>query len=150
MAGKVGFDALWDSDGSHFLGMETLRGGTDTAPISLFERKNPRNNVVFSFKTFPEKCVFSRLDKNKLFCAIPTSLGSRPLPDAWWQGKTQFSDILLEINTKTGTSSQLLENMNFDIVSPFLSNTEDYFFFTDKKDSTLWSLRLTAASSTPQ
>jgi hypothetical protein len=46
------------------------------------------------------------------------------------------------INFSTGESKVLAGDTGSDVISPFLSKGEDYLFFINKKDNTLWSLKL--------
>lgn len=136
---KYGFDVLWNSDGTKYLAMETKRDSY-AIELSLHDRAISKAYVL-TFKTLPEKCVFSK-KTSALYCATPRDLGPDPLPDAWWQGKTEFEDVLWRIDPTDNKTSPLLEGGGFDMTHLFLSPDENYIFFTNKKDSTLWSLKL--------
>ena len=110
--------------------------------IGNLEQAEPLSAV-----TFPEKCVWSSVDKNKIFCAVPTSLPDAEYPDAWYRGEITTSDKLVGINLISGEINGLLWDQNtqgleFDIISPQVSQNDEYILFTNKKDLTLWSFRL--------
>ncbi len=105
---------------------------------------------VLPLKTLPEKCVWSKINPETVYCAVPRSPStSVTLPDAWYQGSISFNDDLWSINTKTGSSFviQQLNDVatkagNIDAINLSLNKTEDYLLFTNKKDLSLWGLRL--------
>ena len=92
--------------------------------------------------TLPEKCVFSKTDENKIYCAVPISMPSAKYPDEWYQGLISFSDNLWQINVNTGIAKIIFYKSDFDITNLFTDKNENYLFFTNKKDSTLWSLQI--------
>ena len=141
LAQKEGLDVLWSPDGSRFLSLETRKEGTQII-LGVVSLKN--NNVIaLPFATLPEKCAWAPSEKNTLFCAIPESIPrGANLPDEWWQGAVSFSDALWRINIETGEQTQLLPAYQLDAINLFLSKDESFLFFTNKKDGSLWSLRM--------
>ena len=141
LAQKEGLDVLWSPDGSRFLSLETRKEGTQII-LGVVSLKD--NNVIaLPFATLSEKCAWAPAEKNTLFCAIPDSIPhGANLPDEWWQGAVSFSDALWRINIETGEQTQLLPAYQLDAINLFLSKDESFLFFTNKKDGTLWSLRL--------
>jgi hypothetical protein len=138
---EKGFDIVWAPDGVRYLAGQSLREGRDIK-LEIRSLDGKSDIIELSSKTLPEKCVFSKKDKTLLYCAIPANRGREPLPDAWWQKKTEFLDTLWSVNLTTGESKQLLSGGGFDMTHIFTSPNENYIFFVNKKDSTLWSLRL--------
>ncbi len=103
--------------------------------------------------TFPEKCVWSKLYADLLYCAVPKEqLGQNSLIN-WYQGKESYSDSLFIYNSKTGISF-LIENLretsgeDIDLISPTMSDNGQYLFFMNKIDNTLWGLNLTTIATT--
>ena len=92
--------------------------------------------------TLSEKCVWSNKQTGVVFCAVPQKLSGLPLPDSWWSGEVSFIDDLWRIDTETGEATMVWDQNDFDMVKMFLSPEEDYLFFVNKKDSTLWAVRL--------
>jgi hypothetical protein len=56
--------------------------------------------------------------------------------DTFWTMDTDLTDLVFLADPKRETGR------TFDVVSPFLDANESHFFFVDKGDSTLWSMRL--------
>lgn len=97
--------------------------------------------------TFPEKCVWSRLATDTIFCAVPTVIPPGSYPDDWYQGRVSFSDELWTINAATGVSQFLFPLRQYagediDATNLMLSPDERYLVFTNKSDLTLWALQM--------
>ena len=144
-----GLDVLWNASSNTFITLEVTSDGKRPALV-LRDRRAPEQIKELSFKTFPEKCVWSRNAPSTIYCAIPQNLGSEPIPDGWWKGKVSFNDSIWKIDTTTGNASSVLEGGNFDVIHPILSPKEEHLFFINKKDSILWSLRLIDTASSTQ
>lgn len=120
--------ALYDKKG--FAGDEA--GVTHTAPLQL--------------ATLPEKCAWSA-NSVRLYCGAFASTPRAQIPDDWYQGALAFSDTFWTINTDLSDLVFLADpkkevDKTFDVFIPFIDKNEDHFFFVDKNDSTLWSMRL--------
>jgi len=91
----------------------------------------------------PEKCVWS-VDNLNIYCAIPNVINGGQYPDSWYQGIVSFNDRFIKINSKTGEISPIngSSGESIDATHLFLDYKENQLFFTNKKDSTLWSLNL--------
>ena len=120
--------AMYDKKG--FAGDEA--GVTHTAPLQL--------------ATLPEKCAWSA-NSIRLYCGAFSSTPRAQIPDDWYQGALAFSDTFWTINTDLSDLVFLADpkkelDKTFDVFIPFIDKDEDHFFFVDKNDSTLWSMRL--------
>jgi len=90
----------------------------------------------------PEKCIWSN-DKISIYCALPKVITGTQYPDSWYQGIISFDDYFVKIDTNTNTISTIAdstEGTSVDATQLFLDKEEKKLFFTNKKDSTLWSL----------
>ena len=136
---RNGLDSLWSPDGSYLLFSETNK---KTTVLYLLTAKTG-DIKSFTFSTLPnEKCTWSQKQFDTVYCSIPQYINGVDLPDDWWQGKTAFNDSIWKINVAVGQATQLLEPSVFDITNMFISPNEDYVFFTNRKDGSLWSLHL--------
>jgi len=104
----------------------------------------PKDNssADLEFTTFPEKCVFSKANKNIVYCAVPDNLPRAEYPDDWYQGIIFFKDSMWQKDFSTGKTTIIMNNINADIINPLLTKDDGYLIFTDKDDNTLWSLKL--------
>ena len=92
----------------------------------------------------PEKCVWSS-DNITVYCAVPNTISGNEYPDIWYQGLISFDDYFVKINTMTGEKITLTNSKDetpVDGTYLFLDKKETSLFFTNKKDSTLWSLEI--------
>jgi len=97
--------------------------------------------------TLPEKCVWSVLDTNIIYCAVPTAIPSDTYPDSWYQGLVSFSDEIwaldiITFSTELIASPTELAREEIDAINLSLDPKEEYLFFTNKKDLSLWRVRL--------
>lgn len=99
-------------------------------------------DVKLGVTTLPEKCLFSKLNTNTIYCAVPRPITSALYPDEWYQGKVSFSDSIWQINTVDGSTKSISSQQNFDATNLFSDSNENYIFFTNKKNNTLWALKI--------
>ncbi len=133
-----GLTASVSPDAREIIYSETL-GKRFITKIFDVKSKKPAD---FNFTTLPEKCAWSRNEKSVVYCAAPTSFQSADYPDDWYQGVISFDDSIWQVNFSTGEANVVLEQSDLDAVNLFLTFNEDYLIFTNKKDNTLWSLKL--------
>jgi hypothetical protein len=98
--------------------------------------------------TLADKCVWSRRDTDLLICAVPEGGLGTGMPDNWYNGTASFVDRIWKFDTEINASELLLEpkknyDLEIDAYELTLSPDEDWLFFTNKKDLTLWGLKLT-------
>lgn len=108
--------------------------------LSVFERGE---STTLPVRTLPEKCVWSRVTNDVLYCAVPVSLTGSTLPDAWWKGDVSFNDELWKFNIKEGSAVRIYENTNMDIMDLSLSIKDNLLLFRNKKNASLWAFNLT-------
>ena len=117
------------------------------ALMSLYDIKSNTYSALTP-ATFPEKCVWSKKDRDVVYCAVPrSSIGGGSLT-AWYQGYASFTDDIWQYNLKNNIAvviENLSENagQSIDVEKPLLSENEQYLIFMNKIDNTLWSLDLT-------
>ncbi|MBI3633901.1 MAG: hypothetical protein HY226_06480 [Candidatus Vogelbacteria bacterium] len=102
----------------------------------------------FPLKTLPEKCVWGGIEKDILYCAVPITPAINIYPDAWYQGVISFNDEIWQINTTTGQTKIITDKDSLDKYGGIdatklqLSPNEDYLSFINKKDQSLWLVKL--------
>jgi hypothetical protein len=119
---------------------------TGASTMYLYDIKNNTSQII-SPATFPEKCVWSKKDVNVVYCAVPENSIDGTSLTSWYLGEISFTDDIWKYDLKQNTAS-IIEHlgddsgMQIDVIKPILSNSEQYFVFTNKIDGTLWSLDL--------
>ena len=133
-----GLTALLSFDGTKVIYSESNNSSLETKIFNVKENKSSD----FDLKTMPEKCVWSKLNKNIVFCAVPDKITSGDYPDDWYQGLISFKDSIWQKDFSTGKTNILIEQTDTDVINPLLNKDESYLIFTNKEDNTLWSLKL--------
>lgn len=141
----------------NILGLTTLTN-TDTSTV-LYSESKPNTLLLYSYdikknqkielgiKTLPEKCVWSQKNVLTVYCAVPESLPYAEYPDTWYKGSISFNDELWKIDLTNGETKKLLVperegRVSIDMINLSLSEKENFIYFINKKDLTLWSYQL--------
>jgi hypothetical protein len=120
---------------------------TGTSPkLYLYIIKNNESKPL-PWNTLPEKCVWSNNDSKIIYCAVPKSFAPGDYPDSWYQGLSNFSDDIWMVNTDTMTSTLIFDieketSKKIDGVNLQLDKKDNFLFFINKTDLSLWSLSL--------
>ncbi|MBI3633542.1 MAG: hypothetical protein HY226_04590 [Candidatus Vogelbacteria bacterium] len=106
------------------------------------------DKYLLPIKTLPEKCVWGGIDDNLLYCAVPVSPNNNDYPDSWYQGTESFNDEIWVINLLTGQTNIIADqnslgrNTTVDATNLQLSPKENYLSFINKKDQSLWLVKI--------
>ncbi len=105
-------------------------------------KKNQR--LILGTNTFADKCIWSNKTEGIIYCAVPKEYSSGVYPDDWYKGVKSTEDKLWLVDAQTGEVQILSENMggNIDAVDLKFTSDESYFFYTNKKDGTLWTVKI--------
>jgi len=138
----VGLSAKMSSDGKKLI---YSSGGTSISTKILDIKTSTSTEVIFS--TLVDKCVWSKLNINELFCAVPTDLPNGIYPDDWYRGAISFNDKIWSLDITTGEVHLManlltLSNRSIDATQLTLDPKENYLYFINKDDLSLWSLDL--------
>lgn len=141
--GIKGFTVLPSPDMANVLYSRGLRNRVDAF---LFDAKTATAEN-FPVATFSGKCAWGQKGAKTVYCGVPESLPEGYFPDDWYQGRVSFSDALWRIDTETKTPERLSfpeidVKEAVDVIEPVISPNDDFLFFINKKDSSLWSFRL--------
>ncbi|KKQ35639.1 MAG: hypothetical protein US50_C0009G0005 [Candidatus Nomurabacteria bacterium GW2011_GWB1_37_5] len=115
----------------------------DRLNLNLYNTTTKKTTNL-GIQTIPEKCVWKK-DNINLYCLVPKNPTGLQYPDAWYKGQILFTDELWKIDTKTGTTSFISArpySQSIDGIKPTLDSTGDYLFFMNKKDYSLWTIKL--------
>jgi hypothetical protein len=113
-----------------------------TPTIHLYDRSVPKITQT-NLKTIPEKCVWSRVEADSIYCAADGSVPTGEMPDSWYMGMTTFQDKVWKINTETGQVELVFDPLNIvaekmDMFDLQLDSKDKHLIFRNKKDHSLW------------
>lgn len=133
-------------------GLTTLGNASGTSVLySISETKGPHLYIFTTsthttndtgFYTLPEKCVWN-ISGTVFYCAVPNNITASTYPDSWYQGLVSFDDQFISYDTTTNNTHLIADSANetpIDATHLFINKNENSLYFTNKKDSTLWSL----------
>ena len=126
----------------HETGNRALIGSIDVDENIILSAFEKGVSTTLPVKTFPEKCAWSNVSLDVAYCAVPTVIPSKNLPDAWWKGEVSFTDELWKFDLKTGTANRLYDSTSMDIVELFASTKDEVLLFRNKKNASLWAFNL--------
>lgn len=138
-----GMSAKVSRDGKSAIVSATASGGLNTSIYTLATAVG--TDAVI--RTLADKCAWGNFYKDTVYCAVPTQLPSGTYPDDWYSGKLSTTDKIWQVNAVTGEVhlvSSLVDQAD-RIIDGFtlgLDPRDDYLFFMNKNDLSLWSLDL--------
>ncbi|MDP3962819.1 MAG: hypothetical protein Q8Q03_03065 [bacterium] len=141
--GKIpGFTAKTSSNTKKVI----FSSGSNKVSTSLYDTADNSTQEV-TFRTIADKCVWSRINMNDIYCAVPTEIPAGVYPDDWYKGNISFVDQIWYLDAATGQVRILanllgLSNSLIDAVDLTLDPKENFLYFVNKRDLTLWSLKL--------
>lgn len=138
-----GLTALANPTGTRLLYSYSENGITKLAVRNM---QNGSSNEI-SPTSLSEKCIWSVRQTNSFYCGTPISGVSGAEPDNWYLGHTHFTDYIWKFDTATEIAELVAEpkttyDLDLDIYEPRLSIDERHLVFINKRDMTLWALRL--------
>lgn len=137
-----GLLAAWSPFSTRAVISSTAEGGVGmtTKVLNPFDPER-KDQIPLAITTIPEKCVFA--SATELWCAVPRTLETAvPLPDLYLTGEINSSDRIVRIDLVKNTVEDILNQDDFDAVNLILTKDKNFLFFVNKKDGTLWSLKL--------
>lgn len=148
---KNGLTTLANADASHVLFGENISGNTALGVYSprgfTLDEGQRVESTGIAIAAIPEKCAWGA-NRVRVFCgSFSSAPRGRAVPDDWYQGLFSFSDTFWTADTNSAAIALLADpqtevKRQFDVMSPFIAPMDEYFFFTDKKDLSLWSMRI--------
>ncbi len=139
-----GLTATADPNFSHVVYQTSTTGNRATyARIVL-----TGSNIPLSFDPLPEKCVWSSITLNTMYCAAPLSYVAPNFLDLWHAGVASAADSIFTFNVLGGITHIIASPGSLDggrpsdIASLALSPDDHYLLYVRKGDRSLWGVRL--------
>ena len=100
-----------------------------------------------SLHTLADKCVWGNFYKEIVYCAVPHQQIVGVYPDDWYFGTLSTSDDIWQINSFTGETKLVaalpsMADRAIDAYNLGVDAKDNFLFFMNKTDLTLWSLDL--------
>ncbi len=138
-------------------GLSTLTSPDATRVLYLSLGENPfmfaygvssKTSTSTTPVTFPEKCAWSPVDANTVYCGVPRDIVQLDSLTNWYMGKISTNDDIWKYNLKENTATiindlQSEAGVQIDVIKPKISDNGQYLVFINKIDNSLWSLDLT-------
>lgn len=124
-----------------------LLGMNIEGETKLYTWDRPTNQYIdLGLSGFAEKCVWAQV-RAKFYCAIAIQTIAEAEPDLWYQGVSQYQDGFWEIDPVTGRSSLMVLPAEYtdrpiDAIDMAITSDEQFLYFRDKYDRSLWSLQI--------
>ena len=151
IAGPIpGLSAVVSHDASHALISSQGADGTIQTDIYRVASTTLINTMV---QTLADKCTWGNFYKNLVYCAVPSRSVAGSYPEDWYTGIVSFSDKIWQINATTG-EVKLVSNIIGQSDRPIdgfnlsTDSKDNFLFFMNKTDLSLWSLDLVNSKST--
>lgn len=136
---RFGLSTLWSPDGSRVIFSSTDSAGR--SPTLTVADATGKRLFEATIQTIPEKCVWSTI--KEMYCAVPRgSLTDAVWPDNYLQGVLNTSDRIVRLDFEKKEIKGVFNERSFDMSNLILSKNRDYLLFVDRKDGTLWSLKI--------
>ena len=132
-----GLTTLVDPTGTTVLYSQSTDTGFSTKLYTLATGATQNLTVI----TLPAKCTWE--SSSNIICGVPQSIPKGQYPDNWYQGTVSFGDDIWSVNVPTASATDIFSpSQQFDMIKPQMSPDDQYFYFINKIDGTLWSYRL--------
>lgn len=137
-----GLSVKMSSDGKQVI---YSSGGKNISTKILNIKDNSSSEIIFS--TLVDKCVWSKIRKNEIYCAVPIEIPDASYPEDWYKGSVLFTDQIWILDTNTKEVHLLANLLNLsksliDATQLTLDPKENFLYFINKRDLSLWSLDL--------
>jgi len=144
--GNFGADYLWSPDGQKALVSSVQTQGGNRMVLGVMNEQGGALQGL-DFPTTVKKCAWAKNSKD-VYCAM---MGPAPeqaiLPNDWRDKKFQWEDISFwKIDTDNAKKTRILEakdmTQEVDVENIFLDETEEFLFFQNRKNDSLYRIKL--------
>jgi hypothetical protein len=124
--------------------------GNETIITTLYSVTQSKGATTL-ISTLADKCVWGNFYKDLVYCGVPSQLEKAVYPDDWYLGTHSTVDKIWQVNATTGQTkliSSIIDSSDriIDTFNLGLDAKDNYLFFMNKNDLTLWSLDLVSSN----
>jgi len=139
---SLGLTTNTSADAKKVLYSRSISGKLETRVLTVADGSNQDTLL----QTLPEKCVWSKIKKTSVYCAVPSE-PLKNLPDDWYKGLTRGVDQIWHLETVTNGVNKVTNLFNetgvsIDAINLTLDPKEQALFFINNTDLSLWSVDL--------
>ncbi|MGW8185446.1 MAG: hypothetical protein ACWGHO_05045 [Candidatus Moraniibacteriota bacterium] len=140
---KFGADYLWSNDGSKFLRSSVSQKGSSNLILESCEARTGKCENM-NLPTIASKCAWSKNNKN-IYCAAPINMGKNVvMPNDYSNNKFSSRDFFWKVNMENGKKEKVIDEKfikeELDASDLLISPNEDFLFFINKKDGSLFRI----------
>ena len=140
IGGLRGLETLWLPSGEKILISQTSAGGGEIISRVI---STQGKEIALGPKTLASKCAWTATTTaSVIYCGVPLYFPAGVYPDDWYKGKISFDDRLVKINIALPEAEETLAEQIFDIEKIAVDQNDQFLYFIDKNDGTLWGLKL--------
>ncbi|MCL5782245.1 MAG: hypothetical protein M1459_02715 [Patescibacteria group bacterium] len=116
----------------------------------IYDVKSGKSDPVI-WRTLADKCAWSYANPANVYCAVSSQVPRGVYPDTWYVGQNSFVDSLWLLDTSNGDVRQIADLLNqgnaiIDAYNITLDANDEYLFFMNRIDQSLWSLDLVSSN----
>ncbi|MBU6426659.1 hypothetical protein KGQ27_00230 [Patescibacteria group bacterium] len=124
--------------------------GNNKITTAVYDIKSGKSAPTI-FRTLADKCVWSAVFKEQVYCGVSSQIPAGTYPDSWYLGQNSFIDSIWLLDADTGQVRQVADLLNqgnaiIDAFNLQLDENDQYLFFMNKNDLSLWSLDLVSSN----
>lgn len=139
-----GLSARVSRDATHVV--YSYSDGGQSVITSIYNVKKG-TDVDAVIRTLADKCVWGNFYPDLVYCGVPAQPVSATYPDDWYRGTVAFADKIWQVNAASGEVhliSSVVDQSDrvIDAFNLGLDAKDNYLFFMNKNDLSLWSLNL--------
>ncbi|MDE1940897.1 MAG: hypothetical protein KGI66_02145, partial [Patescibacteria group bacterium] len=143
----LGLSARVSHDGKYVLLSST---GTAKDVLTAIYNVSKGTYTDAVIRTLADKCAWGNFYQDIVYCAVPSQPVPGTYPDDWYTGTLSTVDKIWQENAQTGEIhliSSIVDQSDrvIDAFNLGLDRKDQYLFFMNKNDLTLWSLDLVAS-----
>ena len=139
---RPGLTVLGEPQGKQILFSESA----DTRLATGIFNRTTETPSQYPIVTLPEKCTWSHLAIGGAYCAFPVHWPSAEMPDDWYKGLVFTDDAFAHIGSRFNTlylrPSKERGGEALDATHLAVDRDEQFLYFINKLDGTLWSVQL--------
>jgi len=144
----AGLSVKVSTDAKYAIVSATGNNDDVTTAIYSIATSSARDAVI---RTLADKCAWGNFYKDLVYCAVPFQPVAGTYPDDWYRGTLSTADKIWQVDATTGEVkliSTIFDQSDrvIDIFNMNLDDKDDFLYFMNKNDLSLWSLDLIAST----